>query len=73
MAGPHTQFVQSFMEECVECLEPGSRRSILQFMPFTMVSYVLGGPIGGDKEGEQCVLHTTLTGKVWIMCFGVVL
>ncbi|KAF3853421.1 hypothetical protein F7725_014109, partial [Dissostichus mawsoni] len=38
MAGPHTQFVQSFMEECVECLEQGSRGSILQFMPFTMVS-----------------------------------
>uniref|UniRef100_W5N5D6 Mediator of RNA polymerase II transcription subunit 24 n=1 Tax=Lepisosteus oculatus TaxID=7918 RepID=W5N5D6_LEPOC len=37
-AGPHTQFVQSFMEECVECLEQGSRGSILQFMPFTMVS-----------------------------------
>ncbi|MGH0171722.1 UNVERIFIED_CONTAM: hypothetical protein FKN15_075255 [Acipenser sinensis] len=35
-AGPHTQFVQSFMEECVECLEQGSRGSILQFMPFTM-------------------------------------
>lgn len=38
MAGPHTQFVQSFIEECVECLEQGSRGSILQFMPFTMVS-----------------------------------
>ncbi|MED6285011.1 hypothetical protein CHARACLAT_024713 [Characodon lateralis] len=42
-AGPHTQFVQSFIEECVECLEQGSRGSILQFMPFTMVSYKLGG------------------------------
>ncbi|XP_069490880.1 mediator of RNA polymerase II transcription subunit 24 isoform X4 [Ambystoma mexicanum] len=37
-AGAHTQFVQWFMEECVECLEQGSRGSILQFMPFTMVS-----------------------------------
>ncbi|KFW80979.1 Mediator of RNA polymerase II transcription subunit 24 [Manacus vitellinus] len=37
-AGTHTQFVQWFMEECVECLEQGSRGSILQFMPFTMVS-----------------------------------
>lgn len=36
-AGTHTQFVQWFMEECVECLEQGSRGSILQFMPFTMV------------------------------------
>lgn len=43
MAGPHTQFVQSFIEECVECLEQGSRGSILQFMPFTMVSYEPGG------------------------------
>eukprot|EP00064_Thunnus_orientalis_P007119 superscaffoldBa00000773_g7138 len=40
MAGPHTQFVQSFMEECVDCLEQGSRGSILQFMPFTMVALV---------------------------------
>ncbi|MCJ8738140.1 hypothetical protein PDJAM_G00032120 [Pangasius djambal] len=37
-AGPHSQFVQSFIEECVECSEQGSRGSILQFMPFTMVS-----------------------------------
>lgn len=37
-AGPHTQFVQSFIEECVECLEQGSHGSILQFMPFTLVS-----------------------------------
>ncbi|XP_069093520.1 mediator of RNA polymerase II transcription subunit 24 isoform X2 [Pleurodeles waltl] len=37
-AGAHTQFVQWFMEECVGCLEQGSRGSILQFMPFTMVS-----------------------------------
>ncbi|XP_030196271.1 mediator of RNA polymerase II transcription subunit 24 isoform X1 [Gadus morhua] len=36
MAGPHTQFVHSFMEECVECLEQGHRGSILQFLPFTM-------------------------------------
>nr|XP_029486479.1 mediator of RNA polymerase II transcription subunit 24-like [Oncorhynchus nerka] len=38
-AGPHTQFVQSFMKECVECLEQGSCGSILQFMPFTMVEF----------------------------------
>ncbi|KAM5273731.1 mediator of RNA polymerase II transcription subunit 24 isoform 1-T1 [Ctenodactylus gundi] len=37
-AGPHTQFVQWFMEECVDCLEQDSRGSILQFMPFTTVS-----------------------------------
>ncbi|XP_006832635.1 PREDICTED: mediator of RNA polymerase II transcription subunit 24 isoform X2 [Chrysochloris asiatica] len=37
-AGPHTQFVQWFMEECVDCLEQGGRGSILQFMPFTTVS-----------------------------------
>uniref|UniRef100_A0A8C2PP76 Mediator of RNA polymerase II transcription subunit 24 n=1 Tax=Cyprinus carpio TaxID=7962 RepID=A0A8C2PP76_CYPCA len=37
-AGPHTQFVQSFIEECVECSEQGNRGSILQFMPFTMIS-----------------------------------
>ncbi|XP_061911970.1 mediator of RNA polymerase II transcription subunit 24 isoform X1 [Entelurus aequoreus] len=44
MAGPHTQFVHSFMEECVECLEPGGRGSILQFMPFTMVSELVKLP-----------------------------
>ncbi|XP_034148320.1 mediator of RNA polymerase II transcription subunit 24 isoform X1 [Esox lucius] len=43
-AGSHTQFVQSFMEECVECLEQGSRGSILQFMPFTMVSELVKLP-----------------------------
>lgn len=37
-AGPHTQFVQWFMEECVDCLEQGGQGSILQFMPFTTVS-----------------------------------
>ncbi|MEJ1285382.1 mediator complex subunit 24 [Cricetulus griseus] len=37
-AGPHTQFVQWFMEECVDCLEQDSRGSILQFMPFATVS-----------------------------------
>uniref|UniRef100_A0A3B4BNT6 Mediator of RNA polymerase II transcription subunit 24 n=2 Tax=Pygocentrus nattereri TaxID=42514 RepID=A0A3B4BNT6_PYGNA len=40
-AGPQTQFVQSFVEECVECSEQGSRGSILQFMPFTMVSELM--------------------------------
>ncbi|CDQ58681.1 unnamed protein product [Oncorhynchus mykiss] len=33
-AGPHIQFVQSFMKECVECLEQGSCGSILQFHAF---------------------------------------
>lgn len=51
-AGPHTQFVQSFMEECVECLEQGSRGSILQFMPFTMVS----------SERETRVIHVIAVG-----------
>ncbi|KAG7260038.1 hypothetical protein CRUP_001822 [Coryphaenoides rupestris] len=41
MAGPHTQFVHSFMEECVESLEQGHRGSILQFLPFTMPKVVL--------------------------------
>lgn len=53
MAGPHTQFVQSFMEECVECLEQGSHGSILQFMPFTMVSYELGGGEAGGGRGDN--------------------
>uniref|UniRef100_A0A1A8FWI6 Mediator of RNA polymerase II transcription subunit 24 n=2 Tax=Nothobranchius korthausae TaxID=1143690 RepID=A0A1A8FWI6_9TELE len=44
MAGPHTQFVQSFLEECVDCLEQGSRGSILQFMPFTLVSELVKLP-----------------------------
>uniref|UniRef100_UPI00398F2C4A mediator of RNA polymerase II transcription subunit 24 isoform X2 n=1 Tax=Pristiophorus japonicus TaxID=55135 RepID=UPI00398F2C4A len=44
MAGPQTQFVQWFMEECVECLDQGSRGSILQFMPFTMVSELVKLP-----------------------------
>lgn len=69
MAGPHTQFVQSFMEECVECLEQGSRGSILQFMPFTMVSYRPAGreekpgwelETDRDKEGK---LTSHITGK----------
>ncbi|XP_073428700.1 mediator of RNA polymerase II transcription subunit 24 isoform X2 [Dendrobates tinctorius] len=37
-AGAHTQFVQWFMEECVESLEQGGKGGILQFMPFSMVS-----------------------------------
>ncbi|XP_043530564.1 mediator of RNA polymerase II transcription subunit 24 [Chiloscyllium plagiosum] len=44
VAGPHTQFVQWFMEECVECLDQGSRGSVLQFMPFTMVSELVKLP-----------------------------
>lgn len=54
-AGPHTQFVQWFMEECVDCLEQDSRGSILQFMPFTTVSVPVaaGGPTeeGGTLFG----------------------
>lgn len=46
-AGTHTQFVQWFMEECVDCLEQGSRGSILQFMPFTMVSPTPGTLLWG--------------------------
>lgn len=45
-AGPHTQFVQWFMEECVDCLEQDSRGSILQFMPFTTVSVPCGSQAG---------------------------
>lgn len=48
-AGPHTQFVQWFMEECVGCLEQDSRGSILQFMPFTTVS-VPGGCRATHRE-----------------------
>lgn len=48
-AGPHTQFVQWFMEECVDCLEQDSRGSILQFMPFTTVSGP-GGCRGSHRE-----------------------
>uniref|UniRef100_A0A5F8GPI9 Mediator of RNA polymerase II transcription subunit 24 n=1 Tax=Monodelphis domestica TaxID=13616 RepID=A0A5F8GPI9_MONDO len=51
-AGPHTQFVQWFMEECVDCLEQGSRGSILQFMPFTTVS--LGAEVGDGRSGALC-------------------
>lgn len=67
MAGPQTQFVQSFMEECVECLEQGSRGSILQFMPFTMVSYERGGggQAGGDKEEDEWLLNQTLLETLW--------
>lgn len=48
-AGPHTQFVQWFMEECVDCLEQGSRGSILQFMPFTTVSTPSPPPPGPGR------------------------
>ena len=50
-AGPQTQFVQSFVEERVECSEQGSRGSILQFMPFTMVRE----PHVTDTETQECV------------------
>ncbi|KAI9518602.1 Mediator of RNA polymerase II transcription subunit 24, partial [Dissostichus eleginoides] len=56
------QFVQSFMEECVECLEQGSRGSILQFMPFTMVSY---RPLGREeKPGWELETDRDKEGKV---------
>ncbi|XP_023676613.2 mediator of RNA polymerase II transcription subunit 24 [Paramormyrops kingsleyae] len=55
-AGSHTQFVQSFMEECVECLEQGCRGSILQFMPFTMVSELVKLP---DLAKPKVVLAIT--------------
>lgn len=68
MAGPQTQFVQSFIEECVECLEQGSRGSILQFMPFTMVSYEQGGygTFGGKVLAEAEIrrpVSQDLTGR----------
>lgn len=50
-AGPHTQFVQWFMEECVDCLEQDSRGSILQFMPFTTVSVPGWLPRGATEKG----------------------
>lgn len=52
-AGPHTQFVQWFMEECVDCLEQGSRGSILQFMPFTTVSASSPGPAGPHLRAQM--------------------
>uniref|UniRef100_A0A3P8VZR2 Mediator of RNA polymerase II transcription subunit 24 n=1 Tax=Cynoglossus semilaevis TaxID=244447 RepID=A0A3P8VZR2_CYNSE len=60
MAGPHTQFVQSFMEECVECLEQGSRGSILQFMPFTMVSELLKLPALAQPKVVLAITDLTL-------------
>ena len=52
-AGPHTQFVQWFMEECVDCLEQGSRGSILQFMPFTTVSAPRPRPSQAPSSSER--------------------
>ncbi|XP_008288006.1 mediator of RNA polymerase II transcription subunit 24 isoform X1 [Stegastes partitus] len=60
MAGPHTQFVQSFMEECVECLEQGSRGSILQFMPFTMVSELVKLPALAKPKVVLAITDLTL-------------
>ncbi|KAM4525034.1 mediator of RNA polymerase II transcription subunit 24 [Odontesthes bonariensis] len=60
MAGPHTQFVQSFMEECVECLEQGSRGSILQFMPFTMISELVKLPALAKPKVVLAITDLTL-------------
>ncbi|XP_056285856.1 mediator of RNA polymerase II transcription subunit 24 isoform X2 [Pseudoliparis swirei] len=60
MAGPHTQFVQSFMEECVDCLEQGSRGSILQFMPFTMVSELVKLPALAKPRVVLAITDLTL-------------
>ncbi|XP_017273745.1 mediator of RNA polymerase II transcription subunit 24 isoform X2 [Kryptolebias marmoratus] len=60
MAGPHTQFVQSFVEECVECLEQGSRGSILQFMPFTMVSELVKLPALARPKVVLAITDLTL-------------
>uniref|UniRef100_A0A8C7YN20 Mediator of RNA polymerase II transcription subunit 24 n=1 Tax=Oryzias sinensis TaxID=183150 RepID=A0A8C7YN20_9TELE len=60
MAGPHTQFVQSFIEECVECLEQGSRGSILQFMPFTMVSELVKLPALANPKVVLAITDLTL-------------
>nr|XP_057918316.1 mediator of RNA polymerase II transcription subunit 24 [Doryrhamphus excisus] len=60
MAGPHTQFVHSFMEECVECLEQGSRGSILQFMPFTMVPELVKLPALAKPKVVLAVTDLTL-------------
>lgn len=59
-AGPHTQFVQSFMEECVECLEQGTRGSILQFMPFTMVSELVKLPALAKPKVVLAITDLTL-------------
>lgn len=60
MAGPHTQFVQSFIEECVECLEQGSRGNILQFMPFTMVSELVKLPALAKPKVVLAITDLTL-------------
>ncbi|KAM9426477.1 mediator of RNA polymerase II transcription subunit 24 [Pholidichthys leucotaenia] len=60
IAGPHTQFVQSFMEVCVECLEQGSRGSILQFMPFTMVSELVKLPALAKPKVVLAITDLTL-------------
>ncbi|XP_053270025.1 mediator of RNA polymerase II transcription subunit 24 isoform X2 [Pleuronectes platessa] len=60
MAGPHTQFVQSFMDECVESLEQGSRGSILQFMPFTMVSELVKLPALAKPKVVLAITDLTL-------------
>ncbi|XP_047465618.1 mediator of RNA polymerase II transcription subunit 24 isoform X2 [Mugil cephalus] len=60
MAGPHTQFVQSFLEECVDCLEQGSRGNILQFMPFTMVSELVKLPALAKPKVVLAITDLTL-------------
>ncbi|CAL8300803.1 unnamed protein product [Lota lota] len=60
MAGPHTQFVHRFMEECVECLEQGHRGSILQFLPFTMVSELVKLPAMAKPKVVLAITDLTL-------------
>eukprot|EP00063_Salmo_salar_P039630 XP_014014465.1 PREDICTED: mediator of RNA polymerase II transcription subunit 24-like [Salmo salar] len=42
---PSQPVPEDLMKECVECLEQGSCGSILQFMPFTMVSELVKLPV----------------------------
>lgn len=64
-AGTHTQFVQWFMEECVDCLEQGSRGSILQFMPFTMVSPTPGALLPARRVLGCCPTGREGTFRAW--------
>lgn len=52
------------MEECVDCLEQGSRGSILQFMPFTTVS-ALGAPCSPTSCPPSGSPPTSVCLSVW--------